>query len=226
MWVQKCLCLCVSKFIVAMMHHSVTGLRLGGKALIQFLLWSCQCHQHYREKRWWCMLFHTSGWYLGRIWTGPHLEMGLSWDFPHLLFSNQKASLSRFPLFILYFLSPLLLFHILFLALFLPVELDSSCCSFRPSLVGQWKLLRQARISTGYAKPDPSTYRGLEGNIANYSSSHGGSCCLSPSICGHRESADRPACFYLPSISIQGDEACQGFTGTGNVSLAPGVSVV
>lgn len=95
-----------------------------------------------------------------------------------------------------------------------------------PNSVRQWKLLRQARVSMGHTKLDPGTYRGPEGNPANYSSSHGSSCCLSPSICGHRESADRPARFYLPSISIQGAEACQGFTGTGNVSLAPGVSVV
>lgn len=112
----------------------------------------------------------------------------------------------------------------------LPYFSLSPCCSFCSSLSSgrQWKLLRQTRLSMGYAKLDPRTYRGPEGNPANYSSSlsHGVSCCISPSICGQRESVDRPACFYLPNISIQGDEACQGFTGTGNVSLARGVSVV
>lgn len=112
--------------------------------------------------------------------------------------------------------------------LFFPLAAPSAPLFFLTTLSsgGQWKLLRRDRVSVGYTKLDPGTYRGPEGKPANYSSSHGGSCCLSPSICGHRESADRPACFYLPSISIQGDEACQGFTGTGNVSLAPGVSVV
>lgn len=93
----------------------------------------------------------------------------------------------------------------------------------------QWEPLRQTRLSIGYTtKLDPRTYRGQEGKLANHSSSlcYRGSCCLSPSICGQRESADRPACFYLPNVSIRSDEACQGFTGTGNVSLAPGVSEV
>lgn len=91
---------------------------------------------------------------------------------------------------------------------------------------GQLKPLRAAGVSARYTVLYSGTYRGPGGKAANYFSSHGGSCCLSPSICGHGESADRPACFYLPSISIQGNEACQGFTGTGKVSRAPGVSVV
>ena len=89
----------------------------------------------------------------------------------------------------------------------------------------QWKLFIWARLSIGCTKLDPTL--GPEGKPVNYYSSlcHRSSCCLSPSICGQRESVDRPACFYLCSISIQGDEACQGFTGTGNLSLRPGISV-
>jgi len=119
--------------------------------------------------------------------------------------------------------------HILFFTLFSPSS------SLSPFFVSQslyrqdkGKLLRKARLFMGCTKLDPRSCRGPEGKPTNYSCPpyHGVSCCLSPSICGHRKSADRPVCFYLPCISIQGDEACQGFTGTGNVSLAPGVSVV
>lgn len=157
------------------------------------------------------------------IWTEPHPEItqpALGLTSP-LIFEPKSISklVAFFLLFLLIFLTS---------SFFFPSSSVSPPCSFWPLLSsgGQWKLLRRDRVSMGYTKLDPGTYRGPEGKPANYSSSHGGSCCLSPSICGHRESADRPACFYLPSISIQGDEACQGFTGTGNVSLAPGVSVV
>lgn len=159
---------------------------------------------------------------LGEIWAGPHPEIIMClWGKCHLSFSNLFLSLSFFLSFFLLCLFPHPLSHSFFLAFL-------HCCSFWPCppTGGQWKPLRQARVSTGCTKLDLGTYRGPEGKPANYSSSHGGSCCLSPSICGHGESADRPACFYLPSISIQGDEACQGFTGTGNVSPTPGVSVV
>lgn len=167
---------------------------------------------------------------LGELWVGSQQDLSqrLKWPWspPHIPY----FLIEKIPVFVA-FLTLLSFYcsHILILTYLLLSFASSPLRSFCPSLSSgrQWKLLRQTRLSMGYAKLDPRTYRGPEGNPANYfySLCHEVSCCLSPSICGQRESVDRPACFYLPNISIQGDEGCQVFTGTGNVSLARGVSV-
>lgn len=200
---------------------------LGGLALVRFLPWSHHCHQNCHIKRKSSTLSHASGWDLRRIWAGPHPEIiERPWDSPHPLFSSQKLSFVNKELFFFFLsfdhlTSSFSLFPCL-LPRSVPVVLSDRAClptdngNSSDRVEFPWGVLNQTLGPIGAQKGKP----------ANYSSSHGGSCCLSPSICGHRESADRPVCFYLPTISIQGDEACQGFTGTGNVSLAPGVSVV
>lgn len=157
------------------------------------------------------------------IWVRPEQDLRSQSRLrdPPPLFSNQVVDFLSFIL-----IAHTSSFSLITCLLPLPVSVVLSVWAWLPADNGNSS--DRLDFPWGYTKLDSRTYRGPEGKPANYSSTlcHTGSSCLSPSICGQRESADRPACFYLPSVSIQDDEACQGFTGTGNVSLAPGVSVV